>query len=741
LLLDFAVSDTRAVNLRKEPYDVYIGRAGKGKDGYFGNPIKRGEKCSRCKKVHRGAGSTLGCYERYLDARIEKDTEFAERVRGLYGKRLGCFCHPKPCHGDILAKRAVRLHEIHALATETQTFVHPGTGAAAGLIFGECVEQMALLPDNSVDCIVCDPPYAMTYGKSGGFMGKDFDKFESPWHFQRWCERWGTEALRVLKPGGHIAAFGGNKSHHRLACGLEDAGFDPVDVLDWCRGQSMALGTNISKAIDKMGRARSADIQAFAAAIKDARLRAGMSRVEVSEAVCGSRSGACWNWESGLRVPTGAHWNKLVTLLSLPDSVRGMRDAAERVVVGAGNAGFAGGSNGRAAHDGGWKRDYNVTLPATSEAKKWEGWNTTLRTLKEPIILMRKPLSEGTYAANVLRWGTGAMNIDACRVATSDTPSGSGKRRSGLSGDDRKGAAAGMFAEGKDHPGNVTPKKGRWPPNFLLSHVAPTEQLRWFCHNCKVRRYKKDKRCPDCNSSKVRGKRMLVGGCKKVGTHRVKATSMHGTATAKRGTNALAAAQGCYTEGREKPVHGYADKDGKETVDKWECVEGCAVAAIDAQSGQSKSAVRGPAGKGEALDPTGANWRFKRSEGGYTDKGGASRFYPVLEWSPEYDVPFFYTPKANNKDRHGYLPGEEKCTHPTIKSVALCRWLVRLLCPPGGIVLDPFMGTGPMGVAAVQEGMRYIGIEMLPEYFRYSVLRARHATGLVSTKTIQRTLI
>jgi hypothetical protein len=97
---------TTVVNLYKEPYDVYVGRAGKGKDGYFGNPVNAGRVCPQCSNVHEAGGDTLLCYSKILKDRIANDAEFKERVKNLHGKRLGCFCKPKRCHGDFLAAAA-----------------------------------------------------------------------------------------------------------------------------------------------------------------------------------------------------------------------------------------------------------------------------------------------------------------------------------------------------------------------------------------------------------------------------------------------------------------------------------------------------------------------------------------------------------------------------------------------------------------------------------------------------------
>lgn len=94
---------TRVVNIRREPYDVYIGRPGHGEAGPFGNPIRAGQRCPQCAKIHEDRASVIACYETWLRWRVRVDPEFRAAVRGLAGLRLGCFCAPLPCHGDVLA--------------------------------------------------------------------------------------------------------------------------------------------------------------------------------------------------------------------------------------------------------------------------------------------------------------------------------------------------------------------------------------------------------------------------------------------------------------------------------------------------------------------------------------------------------------------------------------------------------------------------------------------------------------
>lgn len=107
---------TRVVHIRdwvkSDPDYVYVGRAGHGQDGYFGNPVARGRPCPECSQVHQAGGETLACYARYLERRLEADPEFRSRVADLRGMVLVCFCAPNPCHGDLLAAAADRLTEV-----------------------------------------------------------------------------------------------------------------------------------------------------------------------------------------------------------------------------------------------------------------------------------------------------------------------------------------------------------------------------------------------------------------------------------------------------------------------------------------------------------------------------------------------------------------------------------------------------------------------------------------------------
>lgn len=391
------------------------------------------------------------------------------------------------------------------------------------LAHGDCIEVMRTMPDNSVDAIVTDPPYEL------GFMGKGWDKSGVANSVEMW-----REALRVLKPGGHLLAFSGSRTYHRMAVAIEDAGFEVRDQIMWLYGSGFPKSLDVSKAIDgKLTTGRSDSIA----------LR------EVNE----TRPGE----------PT-------------------IRSQSQN-----GHAGFVGsGDVGPSV-----KRD----TPATEAARQWQGWGTALKPAHEPIVVARKPLV-GTVAENVLAHGTGAINVDGCRVEG---------QKAGGSGN----LAAWREMEGRDDlpaaPAFDT-TQGRWPANVI--HDGSDEVLEAF---------------PQAPGQ-------------------------------------MAKASTINTQ----------------------------------RAGQNTYGVMARGSNGQ--EPRG-------------DAGSAARF--------------FYCAKASKADR-----GTEN-NHPTVKPTELMRYLCRLVTPPGGVVLDPFMGSGSTGKAAVLEGFRFIGIDMTAEYVAIARGRIGYVAG------------
>lgn len=279
------------------------------------------------------------------------------------------------------------------------------------VLLGPCLGLLRALPSDSIDAIVTDPPYGLgtkeptpaqieaylrgaSLDTGGDFMGK-------AWEIPT-VETW-RECLRVLKPGRHVCSFSGTRTWDIMLAGMEAAGFiregslgEPfgMPMLAWLHGQGFPKSLNISKAIDKMGKASTETLTRFQAALVAARVAKGLTRAQVSEQIVGTPSGAVWNWETGLRVPTGEHWNRLVEVLDLPAEMLGLRDEAEREVLHS-RRGSTKTFDVGSTEAVGPRPD--VTAPATEEAKKWEGWGTALKPAWEPIITLRKPgpLPEG----------------------------------------------------------------------------------------------------------------------------------------------------------------------------------------------------------------------------------------------------------------------------------------------------------------------------------------------------------
>ena len=315
---------------------------------------------------------------------------------------------------------------------------------------GDCLDVLRTLPDNSVDSIVTDPPYGLS------FMGKRWD-YDVPS-----VEIW-AECLRVLKPGGHLLAFAGTRTQHRMAVRIEDAGFEIRDMIAWVYGSGFPKSLDVSKAIDKKHN-EAPVFDAIRAHIREWRDRKGFDNRALNEAV-GSATTGCGmarHWTSGgggqHAIPSKEQWRKLKELLGWPDCefdaiYQAVKDGASRPVVGRGTADALAWYAQREASEG-----YDITAPATEAARQWEGWGTALKPALEPITVARKPLA-GTVAANTLAHGTGALNIDACRVESDDSwsyPEGPG------------GCGGGEFhyANRANTPAQSNPL-GRWPANLI----------------------------------------------------------------------------------------------------------------------------------------------------------------------------------------------------------------------------------------------------------------------------------
>jgi len=405
------------------------------------------------------------------------------------------------------------------------------------VICGNCLDVMAFMDAESVDSIVTDPPYGLS------FMGKDWDHGVPGTHFWK-------EALRVAKPGTHLLAFGGTRTFHRLAVAIEDAGWEIRDTIMWVYGEGFPKSLDVGKAFDK---------------------RAGAER-------------------------------KKGRLLYKNGKTAG----GERIQQLVGGA------------------EHYESFPVTDLAKKWDGWGTALKPAYEPIIMARKPF-KGAVAENVLRYGTGALNIDACRIKTNDDLSG--------------GTYGGMFGYHRDANGKL-PKaigsgdKGRFPANLI--HDGSDEVIKLF------------------------------------------------------------------------PI--VKRKEVRNTIEN----------SDDLISFNQDSAAR----------------FFYCAKASRTERNAGCEDLTPKQRDKSRNV---NQPSMNGGEGNPYNRGVKPVFnhHPTVKPIALMRYLVRLVTPPNGIVLDPFCGSGSTGVAAVLEGFRFIGIDISEEYCEIAKHRIDYA---IKEKGKQRTL-
>jgi site-specific DNA-methyltransferase (adenine-specific) len=512
---------------------------------------------------------------------------------------------------------------------------------------GDCRQVLASLPDCSVDSVVTDPPYEL------GFMGKAWDGSGIAYSVEMWAE-----VLRVLKPGGHLCAFGGTRTYHRMACAIEDAGFEIRDSLHWVYGSGFPKSLDVSKAIDKTN-GEPDRLLKFTLWFRTAGLTAKeVTRMLQTAGVISENGTMAGHYFAKSRdgqpaIPTAAIWQVIRPhIAEVPDWVDELvaRIEAEREVVGkrevpVGHS-FAGPTYGGDSSS----QEVSITTAATDAAKQWEGWGTALKPAHEPIVLARKPLI-GTVAANVLTHGTGALNIDGARV------------------------------EGQGAMKWASPRGGIWTTDSsATADLVQNEAGRW-------------------------------------------------------------------------PANVIFDTEAGALLDEQSGVSSSAKAAIHQPRQDTDNAVYGH-GLG-TISPTNT----------HNDSGGASRFFTSIEWEPEIDAPFRYVPKPSKQERNAGLDGlpersvgdkgnglARRCAtcnssvidgcecpdrtfinptrtnhHPTVKPLALMRWLVRLVTPPGGTVLEPFAGSGTTLMACVLEGFNGIGIEMTDEYLSIIEGRVRWA--------------
>jgi DNA modification methylase len=442
------------------------------------------------------------------------------------------------------------------------------------LLLGDCLQRLRELPDASVDAVVTDPPYGLS------FMGKRWD-YDVPS-----VEIW-AECLRVLKPGGHLLAFAGTRTQHRMAVRIEDAGFEIRDMIAWVYGSGFPKSLDVSKAIDKMDAAEEQRERRyrFTAWVRST----GATSAQIDAATGTNMGGHYTTAASQPAIMTREHLEACRHLLGdIPEWVEREADIrsvesknfAEREVVGLQPNAMSGWNM-----DGSTKFvDRPITKAATASARQWSGWGTALKPALEPITLARKPLI-GTVSENVLAHGTGALNVDGCRVGTEP------RHNPSCSTD---GGPAQVLTVGRE-------TVGRWPANLIHSGepeaVAGLGEAARYYYCAKASRREREAGLREAGLREAGERHMMVG-------------------------------------------------------------------------------------------------------------------LPDLRMEREQQR----------------LPARNH--HPTVKPIALMRYLCRLITPPNGVVLDPFMGSGTTGIAAKLEGFDFIGIEREAEYMAIAEARIAHHSEL-----------
>lgn len=594
------------------------------------------------------------------------------------------------------------------------------------IIVGDCLKVLADWPENCIDAVVTDPPYGWR------FMGKKWD-YDVPS-----VETW-AEVLRVLKPGGHLLSFCGTRTYHRMTVNIEDAGFEVRDCLCWLYGSGFPKSLNVSKAIDKA---------------------AGKERL-----IIGIRRGTHAVNKSGLG---------------------GAAVGIPQMAV-----------------------DVPMSVPATPEAAQWEGWGTALKPSCELICMARKPLSEKNVAGNVLKWGTGGINVDGGRIGGASV----GWRGSGVSGGVWNESNSGL---GKD--GLPRPVKGRWPANTLFedSHIpiwrlidsgesGRLQAIREFYHDykmpdmlqrvCDISEQEREEQGAVlqpgvlCQTSKPDGaggqssdvrkeaytgspsedardtirtrktwegqsslqgildesgvsvhKSGCIGGnptgngptdaCQR--TCRDSRTSAHGSNDAGQTTEAVRSGP---SQERDQRRQSGSEPGTSGQLDTQTGTQGNPSGASSLTSRKSEVEVLAcdiPKGWLKYFEPTGTAIRDPQSAAAMLDEqsgiqqGRGYYVQPrVTTYKPSsYKLPdhvpyhvgdsggasrFFYVAKSSRSERTA--KGKIDNRHPTVKPIRLMRYLCRLVTPPGGIVLDPFCGSGSTCIAAIRERFHYVGIE------------------------------
>jgi len=326
---------------------------------------------------------------------------------------------------------------------------------------GNMLDMLDVIEKESIDVVLTDPPYELN------FMNKGWDNSGIAFQPSTW-----QKCYEVLKPGGYLLAFGGSRTFHRIACAIEDAGFEIRDTIMWLYGSGFPKSMDISKQIDKKG--GNDYSKQFAIDLKQARESRNLTMKYCDDKYCNGSTN--WSWyegrKDGCRVPDYKTYLEIIKEFPELEKYRELIKEAEREVIGT-KKGVGCFTNDEHYTVGGTKaNDYDITTPSTDLAKKWQGWGTALKPSFEPIIVARKPF-KGSLVDNVIEYGVGGINIDECRVGSDVIKGGTmpdfrdiGEKSKEAIGIDK--LSFGQVENAKRKP--LDDHIGRFPANTILTY-------------------------------------------------------------------------------------------------------------------------------------------------------------------------------------------------------------------------------------------------------------------------------
>ena len=698
------------------------------------------------------------------------------------------------------------------------------------LLLGDCLDRLREMPDNSVDSVVTDPPYGLS------FMGKKWD-YDVP------SEEIWRECLRVLKPGGHLLAFAGTRTQHRMAVRIEDAGFEIRDMIAWvystgfpkshnfgCKCSRDALpyshekaiqseqateckmhplrDSNVSPSLD-IGEGRGEVLQPCLSQsgasiegreqLSTSKVRGGESSMEgrrdllaetrelQADQVCPVSGGVSAYGSEG-RLHNGASSDNGADNGALPIEDRSRASCKPRP------AGQPTGESGvipkqRGAQERGVEADQ--VCAKCGKLTKWQGFGTALKPSHEPITVARKPLGEKTVAANVLAHGTGGINVDGCRVSAEGESFDHLKGRPLMKINNRRTDDESLNGAAQQAALAKLKDLGRWPANLIhdgsdevvglfpvvhgagkaraasegthrgfhegVTNFSGAPAMRFGDSGSAARFFKC---CPPETLDLLfcRAKSILSAWKIKNVSHAESSLPQQKQAVASVLSDAvILVSQG---DKRLSDVRGLSTTVTASEFEK--LCETLITAMLILESGALPDLLPdAPIQNGclvnvaviqKPTDTTTITINLPTS-GGYADPVTFSITPQNLDHGAK-DLSadrFKYCAKASKKDRDEGCKGLETQNnmrvngpreseeakhatkrsnfHPTVKPTALMRYLCRLVTPPGGIVLDPFMGSGSTGKAAMLDGFQFIGIERDEEYMEIAKARIGAASN------------